>query len=75
VEAPLVSSLDAAIAADLPRLRIIHGKGTGAVRDRVREVLAEDGRVERFRPGAFDEGGFGVTVVEFRDAFEERGSS
>ncbi|MFQ5745808.1 MAG: endonuclease MutS2 [Gemmatimonadota bacterium] len=75
VRGPLLASLDAAIAADLPRLRIIHGKGTGAVRSRVREILSRDARVDGFRSGAFDEGGSGVTVVEFRDAFEERGPS
>ncbi len=65
VEAALVPALDAAIFADLPRLRIIHGKGTGALRRRVREVLGEDARIAGFRAGAFDEGGSGVTVVEF----------
>ncbi|MFW6192589.1 MAG: Smr/MutS family protein, partial [Gemmatimonadota bacterium] len=64
VERELLPYLDAAIVADLPRLRVVHGKGTGALRKRVRELLASDPRVERFRDGAAGEGGRGVTVVE-----------
>src|SRR5439155_757806 len=47
-EARLVKALDDAVLADLPYLRVIHGKGTGAVRERVHEVLAADPRVQRF---------------------------
>ncbi len=66
VESALLAALDAALVADLPWLRIIHGKGTGALRERVREILAADGRVPAFRPGDAREGGAGVTVVEFQ---------
>ncbi len=65
MEAALLAALDAALVADLPWLRIIHGKGTGALRERVREMLAADPRVPAFRPGDAREGGAGVTVVEF----------
>jgi len=58
-------ALDAAIRADLPSLRIIHGKGTGALRERVAEMLRKDTRVKTFRLGAWNEGGAGVTVAEF----------
>ena len=51
--------------ADLKFLRVIHGKGTGALRDRVTEMLGKDVRVRSFRLGAWNEGGAGVTVVEF----------
>jgi DNA mismatch repair protein MutS2 len=64
VERELLPYLDAAIVADLPRLRVVHGKGTGALRKKVRELLASDPRVERFRDGAAGEGGRGVTVIE-----------
>ncbi len=67
VEGPLLSALDAAIVADLPRLRVIHGKGTGALRQRVRELLSDDGRIRGFREGGPGEGGSGVTVVELRE--------
>jgi DNA mismatch repair protein MutS2 len=66
IEATLLPALDAAIVADLPWLRIIHGKGGGALRARVGEILAADGRVPDFRIGDPDEGGTGVTIAEFR---------
>jgi len=51
---------------DLEQLRIIHGKGTGALRQRVSEVLSNDARVREFRMGGPTEGGAGVTVAVFR---------
>lgn len=65
VEGALSHGLDAAIVNDVPSLRIIHGKGTGALRQEVARVLEKDGRVRRHRSGGFQEGGSGVTVVEF----------
>ncbi len=66
VDGAVHRALDGAVLADLPELRVIHGKGTGALRARVRELLAEDSRVAEFRPGGPGEGGEGVTVVSFR---------
>ena len=66
VEAPLFAALDRAVLADLPSLRIIHGKGTGAVKARVRELIAEDPRVLSHASGGEGEGGTGVTVVMLR---------
>jgi DNA mismatch repair protein MutS2 len=60
----LLQALDAAIRADLRSLRIIHGKGTGALRERVTEMLQKDTRVKGFRLGAWNEGGTGVTIVD-----------
>ncbi len=60
----VLQALDAAIRADLPSLRIIHGKGTGALRERVAELLRKDTRVRSFRLGAWNEGGAGVTVAD-----------
>jgi DNA mismatch repair protein MutS2 len=64
-EGAVLSALDAAVSADLRSLRIIHGKGTGALRERVAEMLRKDTRVKQFRLGAWNEGGAGVTLAEF----------
>jgi len=55
--------LDDAYLAGLPWVRIIHGKGTGALRRAVREALAHHPLVAEMRPGEQGEGGDGVTVV------------
>jgi DNA mismatch repair protein MutS2 len=60
----VMQAVDAAIRADLKSIRVIHGKGTGALRERVAEMLRKDTRVRGFRPGGFNEGGTGVTVVD-----------
>jgi DNA mismatch repair protein MutS2 len=62
----LVKALDDAILADLPSLRIVHGKGTGALRQLVHEALSADSRVKRFGFAPANQGGSGVTIVEFR---------
>ncbi|MEX2295043.1 MAG: Smr/MutS family protein [Gemmatimonadota bacterium] len=59
-------ALDGAIVGNLSELRVIHGKGTGAVKSRVQELLRQDLRVAVFRPGGEGEGGSGVTVVTLR---------
>ena len=64
MELALQRALDAAIGADLHVMRIIHGKGTGALRERVDELLRADRRVKEHRPGAWNEGGTGVTIAE-----------
>jgi DNA mismatch repair protein MutS2 len=64
-EGVVLSALDAAVSADMKGLRIIHGKGTGALRERVQEMLRKDTRVKQFRIGAWNEGGAGVTMAEF----------
>jgi DNA mismatch repair protein MutS2 len=66
VDDRLMQALDDAIRADLASLRIIHGKGTGALRERVIEMLRKESRVRAVRAGAWNEGGAGVTVAELR---------
>ncbi|MBM4184696.1 MAG: endonuclease MutS2, partial [Gemmatimonadetes bacterium] len=66
IEAELTRALDEAMLGDLGELRIIHGKGTGALRQRVGEILAGDARVQEYRMGGVGEGGAGVTVAIFR---------
>jgi DNA mismatch repair protein MutS2 len=60
----LQQAIDNAVQAALPSLRIIHGKGTGALREVVAEALRADRRVGSFRPGGVGEGGTGVSVAE-----------
>lgn len=64
VEAALIPVLDAAVVAELPWLRIIHGKGTGTLRQIVQDLLDRDPRIPGYRSGDPREGGTGVTVVE-----------
>ncbi|MDQ6769305.1 MAG: endonuclease MutS2 [Gemmatimonadota bacterium] len=66
VEGIVMHAVDAAVRADLKTIRIIHGKGTGALRERVAEMLSKESRVTNFRLGAWNEGGAGVTVVELK---------
>jgi DNA mismatch repair protein MutS2 len=66
MEQTVLHALDAAVRGDLKSLRIIHGKGTGALRERVAELLRGDPRVSAFRAGAWNEGGLGVTVTDLR---------
>jgi DNA mismatch repair protein MutS2 len=66
MEAELLHAIDGAVRGDLRTVRIIHGKGTGALRERVAELLRGDPRVREFRLGAWNEGGAGVTVAELR---------
>jgi DNA mismatch repair protein MutS2 len=54
-------------AAGFSRVKIIHGKGTGALRLSVRRELARRVIVKSFRPGDNWEGGEGVTIVEFTE--------
>ena len=56
--------LDDAVLTGLTTVRIVHGKGTGALRSAVGDYLARDQRVASFRLGGQGEGGDGVTVVE-----------
>lgn len=58
--------LDEAMLAGYQRVSIIHGKGTGTLRNGVTKLFERHPRVKSFRLGAEGEGGSGVTVVEFK---------
>lgn len=58
--------LDDAILAGLHVVRLIHGKGTGALRQGVTEFLRKDSRVAKYQLADEKEGGAGVTVVELK---------
>ena len=58
--------LDDALLAGIRTVRIIHGKGTGALRKAITQYLKKDRRVASHRMGAYGEGDAGVTVVELK---------
>jgi DNA mismatch repair protein MutS2 len=58
--------LDKAYLAGLPWVQIIHGKGMGILKEVVRQFLAGHPLVTSYRPGALNEGGEGVTVVQLQ---------
>lgn len=60
----VVAGLDRAALAGSPRIRIVHGHGTGRLRAAVREYLKTSPYVRATRPGERAEGGDGVTIVE-----------
>jgi DNA mismatch repair protein MutS2 len=64
-EQATIAAVDAAVLAEQPFLRIIHGMGTGVVRDRVRRVVSGDRRVAHYGFAPRNQGGTGVTIVEF----------
>jgi DNA mismatch repair protein MutS2 len=55
--------LDRAYLSGLPYVRIVHGKGTGKLRDAVRKAMTTHPYVDRFEPGKGNEGGDGVTIA------------
>ncbi len=58
--------LERAYLAGLPFVRIIHGKGTGKLRESVRQALGQNPHVKRFEGGGRTEGGEGVTVAHLK---------
>ncbi len=65
-EAIVIGAVDGAVLSEQPTLRIIHGMGTGVLRDVVRRLLQSDKRVASFDFAPRQQGGTGVTVVVLR---------
>ena len=59
--------LDDAYLAHLPGVRVVHGKGTGALRSAVHNYLRKNRVVKSYRLGEFGEGDAGVTIVQFKE--------
>ena len=68
VEAVLAAEryIDGAVMAKMNTVRIIHGKGTGALRAAIQQMLKKNKAVKSFRLGRYGEGETGVTVVELK---------
>ncbi|MCI9448689.1 MAG: endonuclease MutS2 [Clostridiales bacterium] len=58
--------LDEALVAGIKSVTVIHGKGTGALRNAIWKFLKNDKRVANYRAGQYGEGDYGVTVVELK---------
>lgn len=58
--------LDVAVERGWPQVRIVHGKGAGVQRERVRSILAADPRVEGFGDAPGEAGGWGATWARLR---------
>ncbi len=58
--------LDDAVLAGVGTVRIIHGKGTGALRAALWKCFKSDSRIKSYRHGEYGEGDAGVTVIEFK---------
>ena len=56
-----------AFMSGLIQVRVVHGKGTGTLRQAVQKVLAKHSLVKSYRIGGYGEGGTGVTIVQLAD--------
>ena len=58
--------IDSAVMAKMKTVTIIHGKGTGALREAIQQMLRRNKLVKSYRLGRYGEGEAGVTVVELK---------
>lgn len=59
--------IDDAFLAHISPVRVVHGKGSGVLRNAVHNYLKRQKHVKSFRSGSFGEGDYGVTIVEFKE--------
>ena len=62
----LDSYINSALLANLSTIRIVHGKGTGALKKAVHEYLKNHSHIKSYRIGNFGEGDLGVTIAELK---------
>ena len=74
IPAVVETYLDEAHRKAFTTVRIIHGKGIGVQRERVRAVLSRTSFVARFQDGPGEAGGWGATIVWFKQPSTERGT-
>ena len=58
--------LDDAFLAKIPQVRVVHGRGTGALRKMVQDCAKKNKHIESFRLGEYGEGSDGVTIIYFK---------
>ncbi len=68
IEVVLDSYIDDAYLSHMPFVRIVHGKGTGALREAVRDFLVRHPLVQRFETPPYNEGGDGVTIAYLKES-------
>ncbi|MBT4602520.1 MAG: Smr/MutS family protein, partial [Bacteroidetes Order II. Incertae sedis bacterium] len=61
----VVPFVDRGMAAGLSRMEVVHGKGTGALRQILHEILGSMDGVKGFEEAPLSEGGAGVTIIHF----------
>lgn len=59
--------IEACLEGDIYEVRIIHGKGRGILRDRVRAILSRHAAVESFSEAPMEAGGWGATLVQLKE--------
>jgi DNA-nicking Smr family endonuclease len=64
--------IDASLESGIYDLRIIHGKGKGVMRARVRALLEQDSRVESIGDAPIEAGGWGATLVKLKRTYHDR---
>jgi len=67
VEFTLLKFLDSAYSAGLERIEILHGKGTGALKKTVIQILKKYDKIKNFYFAPVDMGGEGITIAEFKE--------
>jgi dsDNA-specific endonuclease/ATPase MutS2 len=70
IPAVVESYLEAARAAGFAEVRVIHGRGKGVQKERVRQVLGRSEHVRHFEEATPERGGFGATVVQLKQPIE-----